>query len=116
VRLFSNLTVGGWQFTDYTYQAATGAAKAVLTTPTPASTLAGSSVQFQWTAGTGVAGYWLAVGTTPGGANLFYADPGGLSQTVSNLPTGGGTIYVRLFSNIAGGWQFTDYTYQAATQ
>lgn len=36
------------------------------------------------------------------------------TQTVSNLPANGGTIYVRLGSLI-GTWVFTDYTYTAVS-
>ena len=35
----------------------------MLTTPTPGSTLTGSTVTFGWTAGTGATAYWLDVGS-----------------------------------------------------
>jgi hypothetical protein len=78
--------------------------------------LTASTVTFQWTGGTGVTDYWLAVGTTVGGANLFNQDRGtSLSATVAGLPTNGSTLYVRLFSLINGLWQYNDYTYTATT-
>jgi hypothetical protein len=111
VRLYSYIG-GAWLFNDYTYHAATPRAKAELTTPTPGSKLTASTVQFQWTGGSGVADYYLTIGTTPGGANLYDADQGlNLSRTVSGLPTNGSTIYVRLYSYIDGAWPYNDYTY-----
>src|SRR5262249_12820656 len=37
-----------------------------------------------------------------------------LSATVNGLPFDGRTLYVRLWSLVAGKWLFNDYTYQAA--
>jgi hypothetical protein len=89
----------------------------VITSPTPGSTLTSASTTFTWSAGSGGAiTYYLWVGTSPGTANLI--DTGadtGTSATV-NLPTSGATIYVRLWTFIAGGaTQFhNDYTYTEA--
>ena len=59
--------------------------------------------------------YWLYVGSTPGGADLWSQDQGtNLSTTVSGLPIDGRTLYVRLYSVIGGVWSFNDYTYTAA--
>src|SRR5205823_10085544 len=79
-----------WQFNDYTYTASgTSAATAgQMTAPAAGSTLTASTVQFQWTGGTGVSDYWLYVGTTPGSDNLYDQDRGmNLSATVTGLPT-----------------------------
>ena len=60
--------------------------------------------------------YWLYVGSAPGTYDLFNRDMGtDLSTTVSGLPSDGRTLYVRLFSMIAGTWQFNDYTLTAVT-
>ena len=116
VRLFS-LIAGAWQFNDYTYTALTGGTKAVLTTPTPGSTLSSTTVTLGWTTGSGVSQYWLYVGTTGAGSNNVFSQSTGTttSATVSSLPSDGSTVYVRLFSMIAGAWQFNDYTYTATT-
>jgi serine protease len=37
------------------------------------------------------------------------------SYTATGLPTDGRTLYVRLWSLINGVWQYSDYTYTAAT-
>ncbi len=114
VRLWS-LVAGAWQFNDYTYGAAGAAQKAAMTAPVPGSTLPGASVTFGWSSGSGVSQYWLYVGTSAGGNDL-YGQSQGTSHaiTVNGLPTDGRTLYVRLWSLIAGAWQFNDYTYTAA--
>jgi murein DD-endopeptidase MepM/ murein hydrolase activator NlpD len=89
--------------------------KAVLTTPAPGTTLAGASVTFGWTAGSGVSQYYLYLGTTVGAYDLYGQSQGtNLSVTVNGLPTDGRTLYVRLWSMLASGWDFNDYTYTAA--
>ena len=87
---------------------------AVLTTPVPGSTLPGASVTFGWTPGIGVTQYFLYLGSALGTNDLFGQSQTSLSVTVSGLPTDGRTIYVRLWSLLAGIWRFNDYTYTAA--
>jgi Glycoside hydrolase family 44 len=114
VRLTTNFN-GTWLHTDYTYTATT---QSVLTTPTPSTTLTGASETFDWTAVSGATGYILSVGTTGVGSyNLYYSGSvTATSGTLNNLPTNGGTIYVRLTTNFSGTWVHTDYTYTASTQ
>jgi hypothetical protein len=75
-----------WQYHDYTYTAVTSTtsnAPAQMTTPAPGSTLAATTVQFQWNGGTGVSQFWLHVGTTAGGKDLYNQGQGtGLNATV----------------------------------
>jgi hypothetical protein len=115
VRLYSHIG-SNWPSLDYTYTAS-GGAPATITSPPNGSTLAGSSVTFQWTTGTGVTQYWLSISKTGvGGGDLYNADPGpGLvtSKTITGLPTDGSTIYVRLYSHIGSNWPSHDYTYTA---
>jgi hypothetical protein len=118
VRLWS-LIGTDWLVNDYTYTAANGGqttAKAQMTTPAPSSTLAASTVQFQWTGGTGVTQYWLTVGTTGIASNNLYTQDQGtnLSASVTGLPGDGSTVYVRLWSVINGAWQYNGYTYIAS--
>jgi len=111
VRLYS-LINGAWQYNDYTYTEASPAAPATMTSPTPGSTLTGSSATFTWTAGTGVTQYDLHVGTTgAGSSNIFGGTVTGQSKTVTGIPTTGGMLNVRLYSLINGVWQYNDYTY-----
>ncbi len=110
VRLWS-LISGSWQYIDYTYGA--GAATAVMTSPTPGSTLSSSST-FKWTAGNGAWQYYLYVGTTGAGSyNIVNQNTGtATSRTVSGLPSTG-TVYVRLWSYLSSGWYYNDYSYNA---
>jgi hypothetical protein len=113
VRLWTG-TTSGYQYNDYIFKT-TGGAKAVMTAPAPSATLSGSSTTFTWSAASGATSYWLDVGTVAGGFNLYTQGEGLLtSQTVTGLPTGGSTIYVRLWSAIGGIWQYSDSTYKAA--
>jgi hypothetical protein len=110
VRLES-LIAGTWQSTDYTFTEISPA-QATMLTPMPGSTLTGSGATFTWTTGSLVTEYDLKVGTTGVGSyNLFSGIVAGQTQTVTGIPTTGGTLYVRLESLIAGTWQYTDYTY-----
>jgi polygalacturonase len=90
----------------------------VMTSPTPGSTLTGSTVTFQWTAGSGVTAYQLAIGTYgPGYFNL-----GGSQQlsgsttsfTATNIPTDSQPVYITLSYKIDGVWQKAYYTYTTA--
>jgi hypothetical protein len=87
--------------------------------PTPGSTFTSSTVTFSWTAGNATA-YWLVVGDEkvpePGGTNIFSSSQTGAhSFTVTNLPTDGRLINVRLWSMVAGSWFIPpqDYIYHA---
>jgi hypothetical protein len=85
-------------YTEFTQSAA------AITSPTNGSMLTGASTTFTWSAGTGgVTGYYLHVGTTPGGVDLVNIGPlSGTSATVT-LPTSGATIYAQLQTNFSGG-------------
>ena len=90
--------------------------KAVIVSPTPGSTLTSSSVSFTWSAGSGATEYYLQVGTTVGGQELYSVSEGtNLSATVMALPTNGSTVYVRLWSKIGGLWSYNDYSYVSCT-
>jgi hypothetical protein len=98
---------------DTTYSAATAA---VLTTPTPETTLSGSSVTFDWTTGTtGATLYYLSIGSTGVGSSNIYNSGwrNETSQAVTGLPTNSETLYVRLSTDFGGMVVHTDYTYKA---
>ena len=112
VRLYS-LISGAWQYNDYIFTEESPAAPATMTSPTPGSTLAGTSAVFSWTAGSQVTQYDLHVGTTgAGSSNIFGGTVTGQSKSVTGIPATGGTLYVRLYSFIGGAWQYIDYTYK----
>ena len=112
VRLYS-LINGAWQYVDYTYKESGAPVLAALTSPTPGSTLTGSSATFKWSAGNGVTEYQIRIGTTGAGSKdlLSLTTTALTSGVVSNIPISGKTVYVRLYSMINGAWQYTDSTY-----
>ena len=99
-----------------TITAAAPPAKATMISPTPGSTLAGSSQTFTWTTGSGVSSYLLWVGTKVGGNDIYNPTlpTAATSATVLNIPSHGKTVYVRLWSYINGVRQYNDYTYKEA--
>src|SRR5205814_2109856 len=94
---------------------------AQMLSPTPGSsgsngsTFTSSTVTFSWSAGVSVTEYLLDVGNSLGASDIYGASQGlNHSHTVSNIPTDGRTIYVRLLSKINGVWQSPlDYMYKA---
>lgn len=111
----------GWTRTDVSYTAATAAtptspAAGTIGSPAGSSTLTGSSATFSVAAGMGASQYWLYVGSTQGGRDLYAGtvSSASLAATVSGLPMNGSTVYVRLWSLTANGWLYNDYTYTAA--
>ncbi len=112
-----SLVNGSWVNNMYTYTAfSASSAAAVLTTPTPETTLTATSVTFSWTPASPPTNYWIDMGSTAGGNN--YEQSGSLpssqtSVTVSGLPSDGSTIYVTLYSFIGGNWVSNSYTYTA---
>ncbi len=118
VRLWSRIG-DAWPYYDYAVtatSAGTTAQPAQLTSPAAGSVLAGSTATFQWTVGTGVAEYWLWLGSTPGGSDLYDQSLGTeLGATVTGLPTNGSVVYVRLWSRIAWEWMYYDYAVTATT-
>ena len=112
--------VGGqWLSNAYTYTAFNSAGSlGVITSPVPNSTLTGSTVTFNWTAGAGASAYWLDVGSSSGRQPVLSVRESGqrTTTTVSGLPTDGSTVYVTLYSFVGGQWLSNSYTYTAFNQ
>jgi len=89
---------------------------AAMLVPANGATLPGPTGTFRWSAGTGVSEYWLYLSqVAPGGKEIYSSVQGSnTSKTFTNLPTGGGALYVRLWSQIGAAWQYADYTYKTA--
>ncbi len=114
VRLWSYVN-STWQYNDYTYTAAGSASIGAITSPTPSTTLAGTSVTFNWS-GNGPTAYELWIGSMPGAWDISY-NPSLAPTTQSvqtTVPASGAPVYVRLWSFMNGTWQCNDYTYTAA--
>jgi hypothetical protein len=115
IRLWTNFN-GAWQFIDYQYTAANGGGggPATMTAPVPGTTLAGASQLFNWTAAQGATGYAIYAGTSAGASNYFASLFNGTSGTATGLPTNGSPLWIRLWTNFNGAWQFIDYPYISA--
>jgi hypothetical protein len=101
-----------WRYQDYTYAALDLIAH--LTTPTPGSTLVGSSATFEWNAIAGATAHSLYFGSTPGGQDIGVVYPEDASYEATGLPIDGRPLYVRLFTFQGEVWRYRDYTYTAA--
>ncbi len=109
-------TAGAWHSVDSQYTAATPAVPAIVS-PAPGSTLPGATVTFSWAAnGTPVAQWWLYVGSTQGGNDLYNSGSlgTGLNDTVTGLPTDGSDVWVRLWYRSGGAWLSGDFQFRAA--
>jgi hypothetical protein len=84
-----------------------------MSTPTPGSTLTSASATFTWTAGDGITNYTLNIGTTAGASDIDSITTKSTSQSVTNLPTNGSTIYVKLSSLNGKSYLNKTYTYKA---
>ena len=104
--------LSGLQYPQY-LAIATGSV-AQIVAPANGSTLTSSSGTFTWSQGTLVTKYWLAVGNSPKGTDIYSSLVTGESQTVP-LPDDGRRLYVTLYSYINGKWQYTSYIYTAFT-
>ena len=81
--------------------------------PTPGTTFSSSTVTFSWSAGNATA-YFLWVGNSPNKADIYNSQQVTVrSETVTNIPTDGRTIYVTLGSKVNGSWILNNYTYKA---
>jgi hypothetical protein len=115
VQLYTHVN-GAWQGPNRaTYTAASLNLAAKITSPEN-NTLPGASVTFQWTSVAGATGYWLDVGNFLGRGDIcavFIAAPT-TQYTCNNIPTDGRPIYVQLYTQVGGGWQFPNrYPFQA---
>jgi len=92
-----------------------------ITSPSPNSVLTSVATTFTWTTGAGVGGvtgYYLHVGTTPGGYDLVNIGPLSGTSTTVNIPANGATIYVQLYTVLSNGTQLSNnngYTYTEVT-
>jgi hypothetical protein len=118
VRLWS-LIDGVYEYTDATFTAATAAPPrpATIIAPANGSALSGSMQTFQWS-DANASLYQMWVGNSVGAYDIGYYPAEGTTSTimtVTGLPYDGRTLYVRLWSLIAGTYYFRDHVYVAAT-
>jgi hypothetical protein len=110
-----SLVGNNWVSNAYTYTALSGASgKGVITSPANNAPLTGNQVTFTWTPGATATAYWVDVSASaPGGNDLDQSGNLGnvTSYSISNLPGGGATIYVTLYSFVGGQWLSNGYSY-----
>jgi hypothetical protein len=81
------------------------APRSTILAPAPGSVLAGSTVKFEWTEALGATAYVLQVGPAVNWWTIYNGNPGfRLHATLTNLPTDGKPVYVRLWYLINGSW------------
>ncbi len=108
-----------WEHDDYVYTTSSGAyGTPLLTAPLTGTPLAGATETFTWAAnGSAPTLWWLDVGTTLGGADLYQSGnlaATTLSTVVSGLPTDGSLVYARLWYQLPSGWTSIDTSFTAA--
>jgi virginiamycin B lyase len=100
----------------YTAPSSCGPGSAQIVTPVPGTPLVGATVTFTWTSVFGADMYWLDVGNSVAQGDISAGSTSATSKTVGSLPCDGRTIYVQLWTHLAGAWQTPQrYSYLAAT-
>lgn len=119
VRLWYRKSGAAWSFTDTPFTAGTTASAVQITSPVSGDVLSGASDTFTWDAnGLPVDQWWLYVGTTEGGRQIY--DSGDLgtatSADVNGIVTDRSAIHVRLWYRFnKRQWRYVDATYTAAS-
>jgi hypothetical protein len=91
--------------------------KAVMTSPVNGSQLASTTQTFTWTSVSGATEYWLYLGSTPGGYDIYNSSTGtSTSRTATGLPSDGSMIYARLWTKYGAAWLYNDYRYKSHWQ
>ena len=105
---------GVWMANNYLFSAADTTVRAVLITPADQSLLTAAVQTFTWGAVPGAQSYWLSIGSTDGGNDLYNASQGtALTQDVT-LPTDGRELFVALQTSLNGQWVASNSTLTAA--
>ena len=105
---------GAWQTSDTSYVAMPNTAS--VATPTNGATLTSPNQTFTWV-DTGAPLYYFIVGTALGRADVYQSGDlpaGTTSVNITNMPTGGVPVYVRLYSWGNGSWNVSNTTYTSA--
>jgi hypothetical protein len=114
VRLWT-LQNSRWTFVDYSYSTAHPSGAALLLTPAQGETVASRSASFTWSSGLGAQQYWIDVGTTPGGTDVYSRTQNLDDGTrIDRLPANGDLLYVRLWTLQPHAWIFVDYVFTTA--
>jgi len=113
-----------WFYVDSSYTAAdldVEVSTPTLNSPANNSKLAGASVDFKWSDNNTLVNYWwLYLGSTEGGKDIYDSGPTLRSQTsvtYDNLPADGSSVFARLwYRTAADGWKYVDSQYQTESE
>ncbi|MBZ0165164.1 MAG: hypothetical protein K8I00_00055 [Candidatus Omnitrophica bacterium] len=87
---------------------------ATISLPANGATLNGCPVTIQWSQPVGALQYWLNIGTTAGGSNIYSASQGTNQSATLNLPLNGQPLYATLYTQFNNGWPYTQTTWNTA--
>lgn len=113
-------SVSRWFYIDSSYTVAdldVEISTPTMDSPVNNSELASTSIDFRWSDNNTPANHWwLYLGTTNGGKDIYDSGSAIRSQTsvtVDELPTDGGLLFARLwYRTAADGWKYVDSLYQ----
>jgi hypothetical protein len=115
VRLMSYIN-GAYVSVDHQFRAPTPGPARIIDPSVGARLSTSSTLTLQWDEGVAVSGYWLDIGTSQGGYDVYSNYVGTVhSAIIPNVPLGG-DIWVRLYSRIGDRWEITEYKYATAPQ
>ena len=119
VRLWHRQSDESWSYTDSIFTAGTTPISVQIMSPVAGDVLSGPSDTFTWDAnGMPVEQWWLYVGTTEGGQQIYNSGDLGAatSADVAGIVTDRSTVYVRLWYKFnQRQWRYIDTTYTAAS-
>ncbi len=88
---------------------------ALITSPSPGSRLPGSAVTFRWSTSGDFPSYWFSANRGSPGWFINSSAGSNSSITLTNIPTDGGNIIVRLYSQNGSSWVYADFSFTAAS-
>ncbi len=108
-----SLINGVYQNNKYSYTAFTSPTpeKAKMIDPVNGTAMLGTTLNLLWDDGVGATQYYIFMGTTPGGYDLYAGSQGTNNGVNLTVPASNGRIYVTLYSLINGAWQGNHYYY-----
>ena len=105
---------GSWDYVNRIQRYVFTASEPKIISPKEGDKLLSTTQTFEWLASNAVDQWKLEVGTSQGSQDVFDSgslNPTKLSQTVSGIPLGGQSVWVRLSWLVDGTWEYRDSEY-----
>lgn len=118
-RIFTKNTSNRWSFTDSSFTTGSQGTPAAITSPTDGTINVDGSVPISvtWNSVSGAQSYYLYVGTTPGGTDVYTSgETSATSASLSRFINSSTIYYVRLWTKFASGWKYRDTTFTTGSQ